>query len=154
MKRVLVHTAQLHCTLLCCFINCKLAVQFKLGLQRLAQLGYSNVHWWGVIGLIKSKTWVKQLIPVAELNVTYVTNIVLYNHIIMLLTSIIFNIITIQYIIYLEEPPCADRSKPNFKQCKCEDGTVIHHKGVKKHKVGLSSPPLSSSLLLPLPLLK
>ncbi|XP_023323486.1 uncharacterized protein LOC111697637 isoform X2 [Eurytemora carolleeae] len=33
-----------------------------------------------------------------------------------------------------EEPPCADRSKPNFKQCKCEDGTVIHHKGVKKHK--------------------
>ena len=71
----------------------------------------------------------------------------------MLLTSIIFNIITIQYIIYLEEPPCADRSKPNFKQCKCEDGTVIHHKGVKKHKVGLSSPPLSSSLLLPLPLL-
>ena len=53
----------------------------------------------------------------------------------MLLTSIIFNIITKQYIIYLEEPPCADRSKPNFKQCKCEDGTVIHHKGVKKHKV-------------------
>ena len=29
----------------CRFSNCKLAVQFKTGLQRLAQLGYSNVHW-------------------------------------------------------------------------------------------------------------
>ena len=30
--------------LLCCSTNCKLAVQSKVGLQRLAQLGYSNVH--------------------------------------------------------------------------------------------------------------
>ena len=36
-------------TLLCRFSNCKLAVQSKVGLERLAQLGYSNVHWLGVI---------------------------------------------------------------------------------------------------------
>ena len=31
-------------TQICRFSNCKLAVQYKVGLQRLAQLGYSNVH--------------------------------------------------------------------------------------------------------------
>ena len=36
-------------TLLCRFSNCKLAVQSKVGLQRLTQLGYSNVHRWDVI---------------------------------------------------------------------------------------------------------
>ena len=35
-------------TLLGRFRNCKLAVQSKVGLQRLAQLGYSNVHQWDV----------------------------------------------------------------------------------------------------------
>ena len=35
-------------TLLCRFSNCKLAVQSKVGLQRLAQHGYSNVHRRGV----------------------------------------------------------------------------------------------------------
>ena len=36
-------------TLLCRFSSCKLAVQSKVGLQRLSQLGYSNVHQWGVM---------------------------------------------------------------------------------------------------------
>ena len=35
-------------TLLCRFSNCKLAVQSKVGVQRLAQLGYINVHQWDV----------------------------------------------------------------------------------------------------------
>ena len=35
-------------TLLCRFSNCKLAVRSKVGLQRLAQLGESNVQGWGV----------------------------------------------------------------------------------------------------------
>ena len=35
-------------TLLWCFSNCKLAVQSKVGLQRLTQLGYSNVYLWSV----------------------------------------------------------------------------------------------------------
>ncbi len=36
-------------TLLCRFRNCKLVVQSKLGLQRLAKLGYSNIHQWDVL---------------------------------------------------------------------------------------------------------
>ena len=34
-------------TLFCRFSNCKLAVQYKVGLWRLAQLGYWDVHRWG-----------------------------------------------------------------------------------------------------------
>ena len=45
-------------TLLCCFSKCKLAVQYKVGLQRLAQLGYqmytSTVHQQGVKRLFLS----------------------------------------------------------------------------------------------------
>ena len=36
-------------TQVCRFSNCKLTVQSKLGLQRLTQLGYLNVHRWGVM---------------------------------------------------------------------------------------------------------
>ena len=36
------------------FSNCKLAVQSKLGPQRLAQHGYSNVHRWGVSKVVRS----------------------------------------------------------------------------------------------------
>ena len=43
--------------ILCRFSNCKLAVQSKLGLQRLAQLGYYNVHRLYIVSIyIKSKS--------------------------------------------------------------------------------------------------
>ena len=35
--------------LLCRFSNCKLVVQSKVGLQRLARVGYSNFHRWDVV---------------------------------------------------------------------------------------------------------
>ena len=38
-------------TLLCRTSNCKLAVQYKIGLQRLAQFGFSNVHCRGALRL-------------------------------------------------------------------------------------------------------
>ena len=41
--------------------------------------------------------------------------------------------LSLKYFLFSADPPCADRSKPDFRKCQCEDGTQIHKKGIRKH---------------------
>ena len=76
-------------TLLCRFINCKLAVQSKLGPQRLSQLGYSNVifltprknkgHYYTGFGIFKFSRFLGfQETPYKSMQSNIMENLILY----------------------------------------------------------------------------
>ena len=76
-------------TQVCRFINCKLAVQSKLGPQRLSQLGYSNVifltprknkgHYYTGFGIIKYSRFLGfQETPYKSMQSNIMENLILY----------------------------------------------------------------------------